>query len=303
MKTRQKTPFGKANLYSVEARSGSSLGEILVVPGFSETITQNSRLVDSLAKQGFDATTFSQPRRRGNKAIRQSSAVDRQAALVTGFVDQMTGGVEHKKINLVAHSLGAAAVLRAAQQMPDKISSIILLEPVGMTEPQGLGTIMKKSSKKNLRNQKNSEAIAASIPNETKSSIKKLLTKSQLGATALMARNIPLATRESLEAAKYSIDADAKAVASLGIPVHVIRAQADELFNQTQADATYGLDGYMTDGQTVPIDGLFASYSVMADPEAGHDTSWLRPKATAIAVSNALGHAALKAMSAHAPSV
>jgi pimeloyl-ACP methyl ester carboxylesterase len=303
MQARQKSTFGKANLYSAQTTSGSSLGEILVVPGFSETITQNSRLVDSLAKQGFDATTFSQPRRRGNKANRKSRAIDRQAALVSGFVDQMALGVENKKINLVAHSLGAAAVLRAAQLNPDKIGSITLLEPVGMTEPQGLGKIMKKSSKKNLRNQKNAETIAASMPGETRGSIKKLLTKSQIGATALMARNFRLATRESMEAAKYSINADAEAVTALGIPIHVIRAQSDELFPQEQADATYGLDGHMADGQTVAIDGLFSSYSVMSDPEAGHDTSWLRPEATAIAVSNVLGHAALAAMNVHASQV
>jgi alpha-beta hydrolase superfamily lysophospholipase len=303
MKTQLKTPFGKANFYSVEASSDSSLGRILVVPGFSETITQSSRLVDSFAKQGFDATTFSQPRRRGNKANRKSTAIDRQAALVAGFVDQMTSGVENKKINLVAHSLGAAAVLRAAQLSPDKIESITLLEPVGMTEPQGLGKIMKKAGKKNLRNQKNAESIAVSIPGETKGSIKKLLTKSQIGATALVARNFRLATRESIEAAKYSINADAEAVTALGIPVHVIRAQSDELFPQEQADATYGLDGHMTDGQTVAVDGLFSSYSVMSDPEAGHDTSWLRPEATAIAASNVLGHAALAAMNAHVSQV
>ena len=296
MQTQLKTPYGKAKLYSASPEGQGSRGNIVVIPGFAETLTQNKRLVNSLAKQGYNASTYSQPRGRGSKEDRKRSPMVR-AALIAGYIINKVD----EPVDVVGHSMSAKVALIVAEAMPDKIGKVILLQPNGINSPQSLGQISKKSTMKNVDNLRNAGKIAASI-GESKWSVIKLLVVGQAKATKLLAVNFNLAKAESIEAANDSLLSNAKKVRDLGKEVVVIGAQGDQFFDQQEVNATYGLAGHMNDGQTIAIDDLFPM-SVMSNPEATHDASWMRPDETAIAIRAVLGHSALKAMNVHASQV
>ncbi len=107
-----RTRFGKVNVYAAGNPKGN---RVLVVPGYSETITHNRKLVDELGKQGMFAATLSQPRKSGSRQGEKLDPLDRQAELLIDMLDKLKDGV---KITVVGHSMGAVAVLKAAQARP-----------------------------------------------------------------------------------------------------------------------------------------------------------------------------------------
>ncbi len=251
----------------------------MVVPGYSETIAHNKKLVDALADRGFDAVTFSQPRKTGEKINKPEDALHRLGSLVLELVDSEV--LNGKNVHAVAHSMGAAAVLKAAQDDPERFKSITLVQPMGMVGEQSFPELVGRVTKKVTKNQigalksqdptKQSEngGYIASIDEESAASYSSRVTKAQLIGGGVLSAQPNLALKESLAAGKYDITEDIGRVMALGVPVNIVKAHSDELFDTDKVDDTYesGIEA--------------SSYSSVADPNARHDTAWMQPERTA----------------------
>lgn len=276
MKSTVLTTFGKTKVYSAGISSPQA-ERVLAVPGFSESISHNKGLVDALATQGFDASTFSQPRHRSKGG--NSDVIQRQADLLLEVVkDTVPQG---EKVHAVAHSLGSAAILRAAQQDPERFISITLMQPVGMADEQSLPEQITRAGTKVIKNQTGTfngqdpnrqpqNGYAASVDTESAIHFSGRVSWAQLVSSGVLSRQLSLAIREAKAADEYDISDDLARVKELGIPVNIVTSQADEMFDPDKVNAGYEALG------TMP-----SSYSSVADKDARHDTFWMQPERTA----------------------
>lgn len=276
-----RTRFGKVNVYA----AGNPEGErVLVVPGYSETISHNRKLVDELGGLGLFAATLSQPRRSRERRMGQKlDPLDRQAELLITMLDRLGDGV---KITAVGHSMGAVAVLKAAQARPHRFERIILEQPAGFGHQQKMPEQVKRVSHKVGRNQLRAlfgqgrkqpdVGYTASPDKEAPLPYGLRVARAQNAAGMLLARNGVLALQEARAVGRYDAIPDLENVAKLGIPMHVVGAHSDELFGN--ADLNNAI---------MPEGGEFrAPLSYPADRRAGHDTVWMQPKLHAQTIGN-----------------
>jgi len=274
------TPFGKTRAYSENASPADSYAErVVVVPGYSEGITHNKSLVRALAQKGFNAITFGQPRRADKNIERVRDPIERQGDVLLSLIEATV--TDGEKVHVVAHSLGSAAILRAAQTAPEHFSSITLMQPLGMGGQQTLTEMASHVNRKTLRNHR--LALRAQVPStetpqgyaarpDKESALKHFVrvAKAQVAGGNVLLTQPVLAVKEALASGKYEIADDIAAVTELGIPVNIVVAHSDEMF-----DADLVAKGYEKSIHTA------SSFSSVADPEAGHDTAWMQPERTA----------------------
>lgn len=281
------TPYGNTNIYSAENRPSSKAERVLVVPGYSEGLKHNKGLVDALARRGYDAFTFNQPRRKG----KVEDPIQRQGRVILSLLKANTPqeekGHQDEKIHAVGHSLAAAALLRAAIDAPEQFASITLLQPVGMVGEQSTLELAGRVNKKVARNQlsaikgqdpdrKPKHGYRAVVDKESSLQFLTRVLHAQLVGGGVLVKQPALALREANSISgsklreKYDITDDVAEVHKLGIPIHIVKAHGDELFDPDKVDATY-------EGIADSVD----SFSSVADPKAGHDTSWMQPERTA----------------------
>ena len=247
------TTFGKATIY----KNGEG-DHIVVVPGYSESITHNRQLVDAIAKKGgYDVLTFSQPRK--NALVHP---LDRQRDIILSVLDASLDA--DVAVHGVAHSLGSLSLLRAAALRPERFKSLILMQPPGITAELSLLQLARRVSRKTTNNHINT-ARRGVYPS---ASLRHVL-RSLLSSFHVIARNPRLALKEANVARKHSLADDIASVRTHGIPMHVITAHGDELFSVKDEL------GYE---QIVQLDGSFSS---LLDKTAGHDTFWMHPEQTA----------------------
>lgn len=270
-----KTNFGKTKI--LESGTGPRRETILLVPGFSEGIPHVKMLLGKLASKGYDALSFSQPRRRGDKSL---DPIERQTQVLLDVIDKRT--LPGEKIHGVAHSLGAGALLRAAQDQPGKFKSITILEPAGAVGQQGLVELFGRTGKKVVKNQAGVAAgqdstvyirkghYTASADEESRLGFSARVNSAQLSGGVALAKNPALAVSEAVGAGKYDVTDDVRKVAELGIPIHIVKAHSDEMFDS--AAVNHGLEPLLEHG---------VSIHEVADPYARHDTSWMQPERTA----------------------
>ena len=251
-----KTPYGKVTVY----QNGPGKGKhVIVIPGFSESITHNRELVDRLAGQGYDAFTFSQPR-RGTFV----DPIARQQAIVLELFKALLPA--DQKVYAVAHSLGVAAALKAARLHPDKFTGLLLMQPSGIGERQTLLRLIRRVGKKTAKNHKNVASTAGSAVYSV--TIRQVL-RAHATSTAYLIRNPLLALKEASAAVHYRIAEDIIEVQKLGIAVHIVLVRNDELF---------------TMGDALEYDNVLklpGAYSTLTHKEARHDTFWMHPEQTA----------------------
>ena len=278
MKERTSTPYGKAKIYTAESDQPTA-GRVLVVPGYSETTAHSKKLVDALASQGFDASTFSQPRRAGKEAHKVKDPIQRQGNIVLSLVE--TTVPQGEKVHAVAHSLGSAAVLRAAQEAPERFASLTLMQPVGMVGEQSFPELLGRVGKKVTKNQVGAlrsqdplrqphTGYAASADTESAVRYSTRVARSQLAGSGVLTRQPVLAMQEATAVGSYDIADDIAKVKELGIPVNIVKAHSDEMFDTDKVDTGYA-------GIADSVD----SYSSVADITARHDNFWLQPERTA----------------------
>lgn len=269
MKSTTKSQFGKTKIFEVKSHQAGD--KLVVVPGFSEGITHTKKLLGHLSAKGYDAITFSQPRKRGDASL---DAIERQSEVLLDVLDERTAADE--KVHAVAHSLGSGALLKAAIQRPEKFKSITIMEPAGAVGQQGLTELLGRVGKKVVKNQvgaamgQDSETFSkdghyvASADSESAIRFSNRVNSAQLAAGGTILKNPALAVSESLAAGRYDLTDETIQVIDLGIPVHIVKAQSDEMFDTDKVDMR--LEGLLDHG---------ASISSVADPTARHDTSWI----------------------------
>lgn len=278
MKQRTSTPYGKAKIYTAESDQPTA-EHVLVVPGYSETIVHSKKLVDALASQGFDASTFSQPRHAGKETHKVKDPIQRQGNVVLSLLE--TSVPKGEKVHAVAHSLGSAAVLRAAQEAPERFASLTLMQPVGMVGEQGFPELLGRVGKKVTKNQvgalrsqdpqnQSSTGYAASADTEPAVRYSTRVARSQLAGSGVLTRQPVLAIQEATAVGSYDIADDLAKIKELGIPVNIVKAHSDEMFDTDKVDGGYA-----------EIVDSVDSYSSVADRSARHDTFWLQPERTA----------------------
>lgn len=238
-----------------------------------------------MAREGFEAFTFSQPRKPGEGW--PEDPIGRQADLVVRVVKAVAP--EAATVHAVAHSLGAAAVLRAAPQVPEQFASVVLMQPIGLSGGQRFreqaARVGRKAAKNQLRALRRQDperpprhGYAAAVDTESALGFFTRVARAQLAGFGVLLRHVRLALREASAAGAYELAEDARKVRELGIPVHVVKAQGDELFDTDRVDAGYER---VVDAVT--------SYSCVADPEARHDACWLQPARSAQIVRQLVG--------------
>lgn len=267
--------------------NGSSEKNIIIVPGFSEGLTEHRDLTDKVAEEtGAYTYTFEQPRSEGDPI----DPIERLGVIVASKALEVSGS--EGKIVAVAHSLGCAAVLRAVQLNPDIFESVILMQPpglgpsVGTNLPSLVKRVAKKSAKNLMRsikgqkpnNPKRSKYYHSNFDKENLIKYSGRVLKSQKSGMRVIARNPFLALREARAVGKYQIDADMEKVKKLRVPVHVVISNKDEIFDNQYSltKDNYGILPYAS------------SVSSVANEKAGHDTFWMQPKRTAMIVNGLL---------------
>lgn len=272
------TRYGKAKVYT--AKSNLPKAErVLVVPGYSETLAHSRKLVDALATNGYDASTFSQPRRVGKKGNKIEDPIQRQGNVVLGLVEATVP--QGEKVHAVAHSLGSAAVLKAAQEAPERFASLTLMQPVGLVGEQSFPKLLGRVGKKVTMNQigalrsqdpqrRPKTGYAASADTESAIRYSARVARSQVAGSGVLAKQPVLAVQEATAVGSYDIADDIVKVKELGIPVNIVKSHSDEMFDTDKVDIGYS-------GIADSVD----SYSSVADRSARHDTFWLQPERTA----------------------
>lgn len=270
MKHRAPHPYGNARIYS--GRPNPEGDKVLVVNGFSESITHAKPFVRALSKLGYNALTFSSPRHSGEK---DDDPIDIQSDIIQQMLEALPEG---EQIDAVAHSLGAAATLRAAQAMPERFRSITLLQPVGAVDGQGFLDLAKGASTKVLKNQmgalRGEDEFQSAKPESsiglTRTRLKRFarVATAQIAGGFNLSENPRLAAREIAAVLDYDLATDVNNVDS-SIPIHVIKSNSDELFDTVKMDEKY------------PEFADRVTYSSNADQHARHDSSWLQSLRTA----------------------
>lgn len=275
-----KTPSRKTKTYHSSGNGSSK--KIIIVPGFSEGLAENKDLTDKVAKEtGADTYTFEQPRRRSEGD--PIDPIERLGVIVASNALEVIGG--EGKIVAVAHSLGCAAVLRAVQLNPDIFDSVILMQPPGLgpSAKTSLPSLARRVAKKSFKNYRRSvkgqnphnpkgRKYRSNFDDEAAEKYKGRVLKSQISGIRVIAKNPILALREALAVGEYRIDADIqKATDELGVPVHVVISNEDEILSDKVGNIPYA-----------------SSVSYVADKKAGHDTFWMQPKRTAMIVDGLL---------------
>lgn len=285
MKRAIKTNFGKSKIYSAhtEGRAAAKAESVFVVPGFSETIAHSRELVDALGRRGFDAETFSPPRRSDKETRHVNDAIQRQGDVVLDVLEAAHPRPE--RVNAVGHSLGAAAILRAAITAPERFASITLVQPLGMTGNKTMRELSAAATGKTIKNQIEAfkgqdptdlpeTGYAARIDSETPLRYAGRVAAAHAAGFGVLAKRPMLTYKEAKQSGKYEIVEDVARVSELGIPVHMVMAYSDDLFDYSEVEATHEKIGEHA-----------ASHSTVADREARHDTAWLQPERTAEIIS------------------
>lgn len=254
--------------------ANSPRGYVVVVPGYSETITHNKALVGALATEGFETVSFTQPYPTKSQPSPVESRIDAVRRVIEATVPA------GEKIYALAHSLGALPILALAKEHPEQFARIVLMQPAGFVDSQGLAKLSTKTTRKIVRNQSRalngqtlrqpSDRYVGLADQEGRVEFFSRTLRAQLAAGGVLARRPKLALREAHLADRYDVDRDIAEVMAGGVPVDIVLAHGDELFDSSEAYERYP-----------KIAHHIGALSVVADSEAGHDTTWLQPRRTA----------------------
>jgi alpha-beta hydrolase superfamily lysophospholipase len=260
-----RTSYGITHIYSQKASNATE--RVLVLPGFSESINHLKPVVDALADEGYEALTFSPPRRNAKHGPKPIDPIVRQGKIIVEVLKATVKSGE--RVHAVAHSLGAASVLKAAQLQPEYFASLILMQPAGIvSEPQTVYELARRSARKLSINQK-----VARLSND--GDLPGRVARTRFFSAAIIAKQPMLAWREAAAAGEYDITEDLQRVADLGVPIHLVISKNDEMFDHDKAARHQRTLGR-----------IVQSYTVLEEPTANHDSFWIYPQNTATIVKS-----------------
>jgi len=136
-----KIDYRVISVESLENKNGDS---VVLLPGFGSGWEGISELGFSLACEGRKIILPSLPG-YGNsdnpsENYYKTSSFDNEAEVINQLLEKI--GMQEDKVHLVGHSMGSEIVATFAEKYPDKVSSLVLLNPAGIKDKEnkfGLG--------------------------------------------------------------------------------------------------------------------------------------------------------------------
>lgn len=270
------SPYGTISLHRPQPNETEH--GLVVVPGFSETLTHHKLLVDTLAGIGYDALGYSEPRRNA-----KPDPILRQAAILSHAIEQAFK--DKQRISLVAHSLGSAVALHAASLSPRRFKHIVLMQPVGMAGRLHWLDQMRRISGKIIRDHSSTlrkqhltyDGATARTPLDKESWHRYYLriVRAQFASAAVLLSHPVLSIKEAAATIEYDIAEFIEYLTEHGVHVHIITSEKDELFDADKTMRSYQ-----------KIRKHVTSYQHLSDKTATHDTVWQHPVRSAQLVKN-----------------
>ena len=127
-------------IISVESRENKNCDMVLLLPGFGSGWEGVSELGFSLACEGRKVIMPSLPG-YGNsdnpsENYYKTNNFNSEAEVINQLLEKI-GIQKGKKVHLVGHSMGSEIMTSFAQKYPDKVSSLVLLNPAGVNDKEG----------------------------------------------------------------------------------------------------------------------------------------------------------------------
>lgn len=134
-------------IISVESQENEDGDAVIVLPGFGSGWEGISELGFSLACEGRRVILPSLPG-YGNsdnpsEDYYKTNNFDNEAEIIKQLIDQINLK-EGKKVHLVGHSMGSEILATFAEKYPDKVSSLVLLNPAGVNDEEKLVSLAKR---------------------------------------------------------------------------------------------------------------------------------------------------------------
>ena len=270
------SPFGTIRIYQ---NGPEGAPHALLAPGYSEGIVPIEATVDALAEEGFRVTTFDQPKRD----FREADPIDRLGGVVLKVCELLSRANDAAQYG-VGHSLGCSALLRAGARL-NVFDGMVLMQPDGFARHQDFWRSAGNAGTKNVKDffgafKGQPRRGQPRVHPDTESRprfVARVVRAEAIGVAALL-KNPRLSIREAVAAGRYDAEPDLRTIQEQsGIPVHLVGSYRDEMFaqEQTNSGAKHALD-------------LLASYSMVNDPAARHDTMWLQPRRSAAIIGQLL---------------
>lgn len=240
---------------------------VLVIPGFGEGRQHTKRIVAALRRRGYDAAAFT----HRDAAVLDTDPITARSQAILRYMHEQAG-----RRHVAAHSLGAAAVLRAAAAAPELFASLTLMQMPGQSNPQPPQRLAGNAFRKARHN----DAFGSRIDT--------VLTT--LSGAMITAMRLHRALPEVIAVSKHDATQDILAVAAHGVPVRIISSEGDELFSYTEVTAFNERIAPLVASSTI-------SFHALSGPGATHDSFWNNPEGTAALVDEhirALGTAAVR---------
>ena len=132
---------------SVESLENKDGDTVVLLPGFGSGWEGISELGFSLACEGRKVIMLSLPG-YGNsdnpsKNYYKTNNFDNEAEVINQLLNQL-GIKESKKVHFVGHSMGSEIMATFAQKYPEKVSSLVLLNPAGVNEKENRISLSKR---------------------------------------------------------------------------------------------------------------------------------------------------------------
>ncbi len=127
-------------IISVESQENKDGDAVVLLPGFGSGWEGISELGFSLACEGRKVIMPSLPG-YGNsdnpsENYYKTNNFDNEAEVINQLLEKI-GIQEGKKVHLVGHSMGSEIMATFAEKYPDKVSSLVLLNPAGVEDKEG----------------------------------------------------------------------------------------------------------------------------------------------------------------------
>lgn len=226
---------------------------VLVIPGFGEGNRHVEPIAAALCNRGYDSRIVLH-----EDDVPVQDPVDARAVYILQYLREQPAGQFH----VVAHSLGAAAVLRAASSEPERFASLTLMQVPGLSRPQPAYRLVAHAFTKMRHNQQaarnqGSEAVLS-------------VARATVAGVLLTAGRLTHALRDIAAASQYDATDDLQSAARHRIPIHIVTSLHDELFPALEVVEAHP--------RVAPF---ITSHTVLTGDAANHDTFWLHPEHTA----------------------
>lgn len=138
--------FVDYRIISVEEKENKDSDPVVLLSGFGSGWEGVAELGFSLACEGRKVIMPSLPgygnSQNPSKEYYETGNFDNEAEVVEKLIEKLD--LDGKKIHLVGHSMGSEILATMAEKYPEKISSLVLLNPAGVNENENIAALSAK---------------------------------------------------------------------------------------------------------------------------------------------------------------